>query len=203
MADRLTLDEALARLGLGAGERDPATIRNAYLAAIRGAHPDVNHRVGATDESASITVAYRLVVETIGAGEPGGAEPDPGPAPGSTPPPPPPPEPVVITVDVRVVADDTIEVAAPPDVTFAWLVQTGHVIGDVTFLDRSAALLQILVSFVDEPICQMIFDLQGRAARGTTEIFCTIDSIEERPAPPVDAVTRFVAEHLAHVITRE
>ena len=110
-------------------------------------------------------------------------------------------EPVVITVDVQVIADDTIEVAAPPDLAFAWLVQTGHVVGDVTFLDRSAALLQILVAFVDEPVCQMIFDLQGRAARGTTEIFCTIDSIEDRPAPPIDAVTRFVAEHLAETIS--
>ncbi|MEI2654536.1 MAG: hypothetical protein V9G12_20730 [Microthrixaceae bacterium] len=79
--------------------------------------------------------------------------------------------------------------------------QTGHVVGDVTFLDRSAALLQILVAFVDEPVCQMIFDLQGRAAHGTTEVFCTIDSIEDRPAPPIDAVTRFIAEHLAETIS--
>ena len=188
----MTFGEALALLGLAPDTRDVATIRAAYLSAIRRTHPDRNAAAGATAASADITVAYRLVVEVIAAGVPPTVEEDPEPL-GSS------PIPATSTVDVRVIADDTIEVSAPPDLTFLWLVQTGHVVGDVTFLDRSAALLQILVAFVDEPVCQMIFDLQGRAATGTTEIFCTIDSIEDRAAPPIDAVTRFVAEHLTEV----
>ena len=55
------------------------------------------------------------------------------------------------------------------------------------------------MTFIDEPACQVIFDLQGRAARGTTEIFCTIESMEDRPPPPIDAVTRFVADKLRAV----
>lgn len=198
MADEVTLGEALALLGLAPSTTDPAVVRAAYLAAIRQAHPDVNEAANATTASARLTVAYTVITRALADGQTGPADPPP---PAPEPSTPRRPEPVVITVDVQVIADDTIEVAAPPDLAFAWLVQTGHVVGDVTFLDRSAALLQILVSFVDEPVCQMIFDLQGRAARGTTEIFCTIDSIEDRPAPPIDAVTRFVAEHLAETIS--
>ena len=198
MADVVTLGEALALLGLAPSTTDPAVVRAAYLAAIRQAHPDVNEAANATTASARLTVAYTVITRALADGQTGpSAPPPPEPEPAA----PPRHEPVVITVDVRVIADDTIEVAAPPDLTFAWLVQTGHVVGDVTFLDRSAALLQILVSFVDEPVCQMIFDLQGRAAHGTTEVFCTIDSIEDRPAPPIDAVTRFIAEHLAETIS--
>lgn len=197
MADEVTLGEALALLGLAPSTTDPAVVRAAYLAAIRQAHPDVNEAANATTASARLTVAYTVITRALADGQTGPADPPP---PAPEPSTPRRPEPVVITVDVQVIADDTIEVAAPPDLTFAWLVQTGHVVGDVTFLDRSAALLQILVSFVDEPVCQMIFDLQGRAARGTTEVFCTIDSIEDRDAPPIDAVTRFIAEHLAETI---
>ncbi len=197
MADVVTLGEALALLGLAPSTTDPAVVRAAYLAAIRQAHPDVNEAANATTASARLTVAYTVITRALADGQTGPADPPP---PAPEPSTPRRPEPVVITVDVQVIADDTIEVAAPPDLTFAWLVQTGHVVGDVTFLDRSAALLQILVSFVDEPVCQMIFDLQGRAARGTTEVFCTIDSIEDRDAPPIDAVTRFIAEHLAETI---
>ena len=197
MADVVTLGEALALLGLAPSTTDPAVVRAAYLAAIRQAHPDVNEAANATTASARLTVAYTVITRALADGQTGPADPPP---PAPEPSTPRRPEPVVITVDVQVIADDTIEVAAPPDLAFAWLVQTGHVVGDVTFLDRSAALLQILVSFVDEPVCQMIFDLQGRAARGTTEVFCTIDSIEDRDAPPIDAVTRFIAEHLAETI---
>ena len=205
MAEQLNLRDALAALGLDAATTDVTVVRSAYLAAIRTAHPDRNAAAGATAASARLTVAYRVATDALVAGV---RTPDsdetlrPADRTNSAVPlPPRGPEPVVITVDVRVIADDTIEDAAPPDLTFAWLVQTGHVAGAVTFLDRSAALLQILVAFVDEPVCQMIFDLQGRAAHGTTEVFCTIDSIEDRPAPPIDAVTRFIAEHLAETIS--
>lgn len=187
----------MALLELDRSERDPGLVRAAYLTAIRASHPDRNVAPDATERSARLTVAYTTVCAVLATTPVD--EPRPGPAPVVEQPVR--PDPVVTEVAVVVIADDTIEVAAPPDLTFAWLVQTGHVVGDVTFLDRSAALLQILVSFVDEPVCQMIFDLQGRAARGTTEVFCTIDSIEDRPAPPIVAVTRFIADHLAEVIS--
>lgn len=200
---------AVRALGLDVDVRDQALVRTAYLTAIRTAHPDRNRGLDATERTAELTVAYRIVVESIAAGT--------MPAPGEGPP----------TVDdpvaraapsseasrvsprptcadgatVRVIADDTIEVEAPLDMVFSWLLLASHEIGDVTFLDRSAPLLQIVVQFVDEPVCQMIFDLQGRAARGTTEVFCTIDSIEDRPPPPISAVTALVADQLVDVST--
>ena len=145
MADEVTLGEALALLGLAPSTTDPAVVRAAYLAAIRQAHPDVNEAANATTASARLTVAYTVITRALADGQTGPADP-PTPEPDPGPDRRPAPEPVVITVDVQVIADDTIEVAAPPDLAFAWLVQTGHVVGDVTFLDRSAALLQILAT---------------------------------------------------------
>ncbi len=196
MAHADAVIEALAVLGLDASTTDPTVVRAAYLSAVRRSHPDRNRASDANRRTASLTAAYRIAID--GLADLGDEEPPADAAPE------PPPPPAIVDLDlsalVRIIADDTIEVAAPPDITFAWLVQAGHVAGDVTFLDRPAALLQILVAFVGEPWCQMIFDLQGRAARGTTEIFCTIESIEDRPGPPIDAATRFVADQLAEVI---
>lgn len=208
---------AFATLGLDAPTTDPAVVRRAYASAVRAVHPDLHpdlRRSGeATERTVALTVAYRLVLDALagawtpptpatGAGPgsgpgsargaaPGSGRPDDGRGEGAVEGP---------AGPVRLLDDDTIEVDAPPDLTFSWLVQASHDFGDVTFLDRSAALLQIIVQFVDEPVCQMIFDLQGRAARGTTEIFCTIDSIEDRPAPDLVLVTRFIADHLAATI---
>lgn len=179
-------DAPLARL-------DPDELRAAFLAQVRRHHPDVNAAPGAGARTAQLTEAYRVVLAALSTATVE-ADAD-APAPSATPPTPGP------ALDLRLIADDTIEVDAPIDLTYALLLQTAHRIGDVTFLDRSAALLQILVQFTDEPPCQVVFDLQGRAARGTTEIFCTIESLEEQPAPPIDAVTRFVADQLAESAT--
>ncbi|MFN8051159.1 MAG: hypothetical protein U0Q22_06990 [Acidimicrobiales bacterium] len=196
----MTYEEALALLGLGPGDTDEATVRAAYLVAIRATHPDLHDRSSATADSAAVIAAYELLISAptppldpssgSPAGRPQAAEPgtEPGAAAEMG---------VEPGVDVVVIADDTIEVAAPVDLTYALLLQAAHDAAEVTFLDRSAAILQIVVEFVDEPVCQVIFDLQGRAARGTTEIFCTIESLEERPAPPIEAVTQFVAAQLA------
>lgn len=198
MPHRPEIVAALAALGLAADTTDTVVVRRAFAAAIRAAHPDHSDADDAAERSAVLITAYRLVTASLSSEASNEASTSP-----TEPPPDPEPdrgERPAVTSLVSVVADDTIEVAAPPDLAFAWLVQAGHTAGDVTFLDRSAAMLQILISFVDEPVCQMIFDLQGRAARGTTEIFCTIDSIEDRPAPPIDAVTRFVADAISQVV---
>lgn len=193
---RAPLDAALALLGLPPGERDAGAVRAAYLAAIRTEHPDVSAASDAASRAAGIIEAYETVLAALDEPEPtaprpaGPSEPS-GPTDPTAAPPPP----------IRLIDDDTIEVQAPLDLVYGWLVQAGHLAGDITFLDRSAPILQVLVSFVDEPPCQVIFDLQGRAARGTTEIFCTVESLEDRPPPPIDAVTRFVAEQLLAVVS--
>lgn len=191
------LATAMRRLGLHdepTSDLDAERVRHAYLAAVRREHPDVNAAPGAGSRTAALTEAYTVVRAAIEVGFAASHSTEPPPAPS-------PPQPVAI-VELRQIADDTIEVDAPIDHTYGLLVQAAHRAGDVTFLDRSAALLQILVQFVDEPPCQVVFDLQGRAAKGTTEIFCTIESLEDRPPPPIDAVTRFVTDQLTETASR-
>ena len=98
---------------------------------------------------------------------------------------------------ISVIADDTISIGLPTDAASRFLDDSAHNVGEIIYLDRSAGLMQLLVRFVDQPICQIILDIQGRAATGTTELFCSIASIDDRPAPPIDDVTRFVAQRLA------
>lgn len=81
---------------------------------------------------------------------------------------------------------DTIAVAAPADETFRWLVEAANDIGEITYLDRSGPILEVLCRFEGEPATSLMITLQGRA--DGTEAFCTVDSIEARPAPPAEAV---------------
>lgn len=197
-----SFDDALRHLGLGPDERDLVTIRAAYLTAIRSSHPDRNGADDAHARSARLTEAYRLVCSAIEAGVagPGVSES------GSADPQPPAPEPpqhvgnqaesYEIEGWVRIVADDTIELGAPADLAFRWLELASHRAGDITYLDRPAAMLQILVAFEGYPLCYVVFDLQGRAAFGTTEVFCSIDSLDDRPPPPISAVTEYLAAQL-------
>jgi len=201
-------EEAMTILGLHASESDRAAVRTAYMAALRRHHPDLNPDSGATEMTARITSAYRLVCDVLDdelatrpASTRSGAPPPPPPRPRFAVHETPPPYRPYTDITIAMISDDTIELGAPPDIAFAFLVQTAHQAGDVTYLDRSAAMLQLVVNFVNEPACQIIFDLQGRAARGTTEVFCTIESMEDRPAPPIGAVTRFLADQLQSAAT--
>ncbi len=97
-------------------------------------------------------------------------------------------------VGISQTADDTFSVRAPGPEAFRIVVETLHEVGDVTFVDRHAGLAQALVTFVDGPSCYLHIATQGRAHNGETDVFVTIESLERRPAPEVDAVTRFVVD---------
>jgi hypothetical protein len=43
--------------------------------------------------------------------------------------------------------------------------------------------------------------LQGRAT-GVTEVFCTVESLEADPAPPIDAVAHLLLEQMVAVSGR-
>lgn len=212
-----TLAEALALFGLEAHVRDPAVIRQAYLRTIRETHPDRNRAADATRRSAALTDAYRLVTSRLD--EPvAGPEDSPAAASRNTgrttsrttssstssatsaPPRPSASETHEIDGWVRIIADDTIELGAPSDLAFRWLELASHRAGDITYLDRPSAMLQVLMEFVGYPLCYVVFDLQGRAANGSTEVFCTIASLDDRDPPPIAAVTEFMAAQLDDVL---
>lgn len=194
----MTFDDARIILGLGHQPHNEAELRAAYLRAIRLTHPDLHARTSATEESTLVVTAYTLLSARLAEG----AQPadrleaeSPAAPPSSVP-----PAPSSETTSIVLIADDTIEVGAPMDEVFSLLLEAGHNCGEITFLDRSGAVMQILISFVDQPICQLVVDLQGRAARGTTEIFCTIESLDDAEPPAIARVAKFVADQMAELV---
>jgi hypothetical protein len=181
----LSPTEAAAVLGVAPGA-DAEEIRAAFVAGIRLHHPDrAGDRSG--ERAAGIIEAYRVLggTPTASAAAPvEEREPD-------RPPEPDPPAPSGGAGDdgapplARLDAD-TLLLAAPADEAFRWLVDAAHDLGAITYLDRSGPIFEALCRFEGEPATSLVVTIQGRA--GGTEAFCTAESIEARPGPPVGAV---------------
>ena len=179
-------------------------VRAAYRARIRTHHPD--RATGSADRAARINEAFRtLEYHRRNPTEPRVAATT---ASAATPPPPPatgrppvhdvsdaasrawrehgrrPPEglaPPVWRVDA-----ESVLIGAPADEAFRWLLDAAHDIGDLTYVDGSVPILEVLCRFEGEPATSLLVTLQGRM--DGTEAFCTAESIEARPAPPTAAV---------------
>lgn len=160
-------------------------IRRAYRARIRAHHPD-RAGAGSSDQATVIIEAYRVLgAHRRGAG--------PTPPPRQAPPADQPgprlfrrsptmgPAPAVTRID-----GDTLALDAPADETFRWLTDAANDIGDITYVDRSVPILEVLCRFEGEPATSLVITLQGRA--DGTEAFCTAESIEARTGPPTAAV---------------
>ena len=179
----LSPTEAAAVLGVAPGA-DADEIRAAFVAGIRLHHPDrAGDRSG--DRAAGIIEAYRVLGGTSPTSAPtGGPEPDHDPAPA-------PPAPSGGAGDdgappLARLDDDTLLLDAPADEAFRWLVDAAHDLGAITYLDRSGPIFEALCRFEGEPATSLVVTIQGRA--DGTEAFCTAESIEARPGPPVGAV---------------
>lgn len=186
------MDLATATRILGVDAETPwPEVRHAYRALLRVHHPDVS--LDAEDATAlAVIEAFRVldaarragppVIGAAGAGDPAVD-----------------PEAPTVTLEPGVVvhrlAGDTVAVAAPADETFRVLLDAAHDVGEVTYLDRSMPIVEVLCTFVGEPATSLVVTLQGRAAY--TELFCTVESIEARPAPPTDAVVDLLEAALA------
>src|SRR5690606_37123645 len=77
---------------------------------------------------------------------------------------------------VRLVGNDSISVSAPAEETLMLLIDAAHDRGEISYLDRTAGLLEVIVEFVEAPTSAVLFSLQGRAD-GTTEVFCTVEAL--------------------------
>ena len=179
-------------------------LRAAYRRQLLTHHPDRNAASDATERTIELTGAYRLLV-TLADAPPappsaadtqGGARPGRGTGPGAggaTPEPAP-----LLDLTVELVDDSTIAVGAPPDETLFLISETAHQLGEITYLDPAAGLLEVVVEFVEAPTSSVVFTLQGRAT-GVTDIFCTVEPLSGGEAPPADAVTRLVLDTLTAV----
>jgi hypothetical protein len=186
------VDVAEARAVLGVGEGDRwEVVRLAYRRRIRAAHPDT---LGVATNPAAVRLneAYAVLSRakragTLDAGTAGarGAPRPPAPAP----PPPTPPPPVGVTM----VGSDTLLLAAPPDEAFALLVEAGHRVGNVSYVDRSCAIFEVVVR-QDGETCSLVVTLQGRAHG--TEAFLTLEALERAATLAPDRIVARMAAAL-------
>ena len=173
------MDEGEARLVLGVGaDAGPAEIRSAFRRRIRAGHPDV---VGAAGTAAATVVleAYR-VLRTARVSSPEPA------APVS----PVPPAGIGVVVEAgRVV------LSLPAGLAFAAVLEAAHGLGEVAYVDRSAGLIEVIVEFIDWPVCSVVLGVEARTAR-RTEVTVAVAALTGEPEPPEDGVAALVADRL-------
>lgn len=192
----MDLVEALEVLQIRPGTR-MQEVREIYRAQVRSAHPDLvgpeGDRRGATARTAQITGAFAVVRRAvIEAGTDAVPEPPDPPAPEAEPPRVPRPW-EVDTVEAD--ADgDTISIAAPPTEAYGMLLDAGARLGGIGYVDRQLGILEVIVRFEGGPSCSVLITLQGRAFG--TDAFCTMDSIEAAPTPPIRPVVEALVEEL-------
>jgi hypothetical protein len=186
------VDVVEARTVLGVTAADGWDIvRRAYRARIRAAHPDT-HGVGATPRAIQLNEAYAVLSRAKRAGDPSVATPPSPNAPPPPAPPAPPPSPPVVGVSVE--GTDTVLLAAPPDEAFALLLDAGHRVGDVSYVDRSCAIFEVVVRQDDET-CSLVVTLQGRAHG--TEAFLTLEAMERAASLPPERILQRVVDALS------
>jgi hypothetical protein len=173
------LTEAREVLGVTA-DSSWVAVRERYRTLMVAHHPD---RAGSpsTATAARITQAYALVRAVFG-------EPEPEPAPGRVAPDRLPPG------SVRQVDADTLGIAASREEAMLALLDVGYDIGEVSFVDVDLGLLEVIVQFVGTATCSLVISLQGRTDR--VDAFCTVESYDGRPPPPIAQVTRLLAHEL-------
>ena len=127
------------------------------------------------------------------------AEPPPPPAPSSTTrPAAAPPRPTAAydaAVEAELAAGDTLLLHAPMNEAFGALFEAAGRIGHVAYFDRQLGILETIVRFEGGPSCSFLITLQGRALG--TEAFCTMESIEALPTPPLRPVIDALLDALA------
>ena len=177
-------------LGLGT-QADMSTVRAAYRRLIREHHPDVSGE--SPDRTARLTEAYAVLRRTA---ELDGSD-TVATAPASPPAPPaaPEPSPYERAVEAELASGDTILLRAPVSEAFAALFEAAGRIGHVAYFDRQLGILETIVRFEGGPSCSFLVTLQGRAHG--TEAFCTLESIEAAPTPPMAVVMDALVGELA------
>lgn len=182
-----------------AGDIDGAALRAAYRSRLRATHPDVACPTGdgrrADAATAEVVAAYRLLREEATAA-----------------PPAPPPSPAVTAADAVLVDGDTVSAELPAGDLFALLLDTADAMGEVTYVDHDAGLLETIVEFEGFPTASVVFTLhtatrlggvapeQDGRATGVTEAWCTVEALSGGPAPPHAAVAELFAAALRRTI---
>lgn len=205
------MDLATARRTLGVRADDAwEVVRDAYRDQIRRSHPDVAGEAGVA-RSVQLNAAYRALGVARRAGRlhevDAGAGPDrttgprqpPSPRAAGDPPRAVRPEwsaPVGPAPDVRLLDHDTLVLSSTPDETFRRLVEATHEIGDISYLDRSSAIFEAVVTLDDGTAASFVVSLQWRAHDATCEAFCTLEALNRPEHLDVSGVLAQLVEHI-------
>lgn len=93
---------------------------------------------------------------------------------------------------VGVVNDgDSLYVAGPSDEVYRRLVEVAHGIGEITYLDPDARLLDTIVTSDEGIACSLLASLQGRATG--TEIFFTLEPLGGETGPAVEPIVEAIS----------
>ena len=200
-----------------AGDVDGVALRAAYRSKLRATHPDVARPTGdgrrADAATAEVVAAYRLLRSEAA----------------TAPPPVAPVQPATVADDAVLVDGDTVSAELPAGDLFTLLLDAAHAMGEVTYVDPDAGLLETIVEFVGFPTASVVFNLraaersegmpgerapasrtamgsggaapeqEGRATR-VTEAWCTVEALSGGPAPPDAAVAELFAAALRRTI---
>jgi hypothetical protein len=103
----------------------------------------------------------------------------------------------VMNASVRKIDADTLSLVATAEEAYARLVEVGHLIGDITYIDRQNGLFETLLTTVHGDAVSLVCTLQGRADE-TTEAFFTMEplGIASGELPDISGITDLFAHHL-------
>lgn len=205
------MDLATARRTLGVRADDAwEVVRDAYRDQIRRSHPDVAGEAGVA-RSVQLNAAYRALGVARRAGRLHEVDAGAGPDRTTGPRQPPSPRaagdspravrpewsaPVGPAPDVRLLDHDTLVLSSTPDETFRRLVEATHEIGDISYLDRSSAIFEAVVTLDDGTAASFVVSLQWRAHDATCEAFCTLEALNRPEHLDVSGVLAQLVEHI-------
>jgi len=179
-------DEAARVLGVDV-RASADEVRSAFRVLVRQQHPDRSGRPGSVAVSRLVEARRTLLAPApVGGGRPA-----------APPPPPPAPRPAV-PLDARV-EGDTLLVHADGATTLAHLLEAGHALGEITYLDRGVGLVEVLIQVQEEDdpgpaACSLVASLQGRL--DGVEVFCTVERLDGHPAPPIAPIVQALAHEM-------
>lgn len=167
-------------------------LRHAFLREVRAHHPDTTERPhGAGERTATVVAAYRLL-RALPAGAP--EAPDATLASERRPAPP-----VSEGATIEVIADEAIWVGVDAQLVAPVLLDVADELGEVSYVDRPAGLVQLTVRPPAGPTCWLTVSTHGRP--GGTVLVATLESIEALPTPPAGPLVLALAQALARHLT--
>jgi hypothetical protein len=183
-------DEAAGVLGISV-DAPAEEVRAAFRALVRQQHPDRSGRPGSLAVS-RLVEARRTLLAPVPVGAP------------APPPPAAAPRPAV-PLDARV-EGDTLLVHADPATVMARLLEAGHALGEITYLDRAVGLVEVLIQVKEEgdpapAACSLVCSLQGRL--DGVEVFCTVERLDAHPAPPIAPIVATLAHEMGAALSSD